>query len=135
MAPHTVGNTVYMPDDQFDSNGKLTSAGLETLGHEVAHVWQNQNGGGDYIGNALGAQAWAWITGGDRNGAYDWEGALADGQSFESMNDEQRAHVMEDIGIALKDDGQITEADGFSAQEVAFLKDTAEKVKEGEGAG
>jgi hypothetical protein len=135
MAPHTVGNTVYMPDDQFDSNGKLTSAGLETLGHEVAHVWQNQNGGGDYIGNALGAQAWAWITGGDRNGAYDWEGALADGQSFESMNDEQRAKAMEDIGIALKNDGQITEGDGLTAAQVAFLKDTAEKVKEGEGAG
>ena len=40
-----------------------------------------------------------------------------------------------DIGIALKDDGQITECDGFSAAEVAFLKDTAEKVRQGEGAG
>ena len=56
-AAHAVGNTVYMPADQFDSNGKLTASGLETLGHEVGHVWQNQNGGGDYIGNALsGAQ-------------------------------------------------------------------------------
>ena len=135
MAPHTVGNTVYMPDDQFDKNGKLTPDGLETLGHEVAHVWQNQNGGGDYIGNALGAQAWAWITGGDRNGAYDWKAALADGQSFESMNDEQRAKAMEDIGIALKNDGQITEGDGLTAAQVAFLKDTAEKVQAGEGAG
>ncbi|HEY6514385.1 MAG TPA: DUF4157 domain-containing protein [Burkholderiaceae bacterium] len=135
MAPHTVGNTVYMPDDQFDKNGKLTPDGLETLGHEVAHVWQNQNGGGDYIGNALGAQAWAWITGGDRNGAYDWKAALADGESFESMNDEQRAKAMEDIGIALKNDGQITEGDGLTAAQVAFLKDTAEKVQAGEGAG
>ena len=54
MAPHTV-STVYMPADQFDKSGKLTASGLETLGHEVGHVWQNQNGGGDYIGNALGA--------------------------------------------------------------------------------
>jgi hypothetical protein len=135
MAPHTVGNTVYMPDDQFDKNGKLTASGLETLGHEVGHVWQNQNGGGDYIGNALGAQAWAWITGGDRNGAYDWQAALADGESFESMNDEERAHVMEDIGIALKDDGKITEADGYTTAEVDFLIDTEEKVRQGEGAG
>jgi hypothetical protein len=135
MAPHTVGNTVYMPADQFDKNGKLTASGLETLGHEVGHVWQNQNGGGDYIGNALGAQTWAWITGGDRNGAYNWEAALANGESFESMNDEERAAVMEDIGVAMKNDGQITEADGYTAAQVDFLIETEEKVRHGEGAG
>lgn len=135
MAPHTVGNTVYMPADQFDKNGKLTPSGLETLGHEVGHVWQNQNGGGDYIGNALGAQLWAVITGGDRNGAYNWENALANGESFESMNDEERAAVMEDIGVALKDDGKITEADGYTAAQVDFLIETEEKVRDGEGAG
>lgn len=135
MAPHTVGNTVYMPADQFDKNGKLTPSGLETLGHEVGHVWQNQNGGGDYIGNALGAQLWAIITGGDRNGAYNWQTALANGESFESMNDEERAKVMEDIGVALKDDGKITEADGYTTAEVDFLIETEEKVRHGEGAG
>lgn len=135
MAPHTVGNTVYMPADQFDSNGKLTASGLETLGHEVGHVWQNQNGGGDYIGNALGAQLWATITGGDRNGAYNWQAALANGESFESMNDEERAKVMEDIGVALKDDGQITTADGYTTAQVDFLIETEEKVRHGEGAG
>jgi len=135
MAPHTVGNTVYMPADQFDKNGKLTASGLETLGHEVGHVWQNQNGGGDYIGNALGAQLWAIITGGDRNGAYNWESALANGESFESMNDEERAHVMEDIGVALQNDGKITEADGYTTAEVDFLIETEEKVRHGEGAG
>ena len=101
----------------------------------MGHVWQNQNGGGDYIGNALGAQAWAWITGGDRNGAYNWEAALANGESFESMNDEERAAVMEDIGVAMKNDGQITEADGYTAAQVDFLIETEEKVRHGEGAG
>jgi hypothetical protein len=135
MAAHTVGNTVYMPAKYFDANGKLTADGLETLGHEVGHVWQNQNGGGDYISNALGAQAWASITSGDRDAAYNWQKALADGESFESMNDEERAHVMEDIGVALKNDGKITTADGYTDAEVAFLNDTAEKVRNGEGAG
>jgi hypothetical protein len=135
MAAHTVGNTIYMPSKYFDANGKLTPDGLETLGHEAGHVWQNQNGGGDYISNALGAQAWAGITDGDRNAAYNWREALRNGETFESMNDEERAKVMEDIGVAKADDGRITTADGFTAAEVAFLNDTADKIRHGEGAG
>ena len=125
-----------MPADQFDANGKLTPSGLDTLGHEVGHVWQNQNGGGDYIHNALFAQGWAWLTQGDANKAYDWRKALADGESFESMNDEERAHVMEDIGAALQNDGKITASDGgYTPQQLAFLLATAEEVRAGEGAG
>ena len=124
MAAHTV------------ANGNLTAAGLDTLGHEVGHVWQNQNGGGDYIHDALFAQLWGAITDGSRNAAYDWRGALASGESFESMNDEERAKVMEDIGAALDDDGKITASDGnYTAAEVAFLVATAEEVRQGEGAG
>ena len=52
---------------------------------------------------------------------YNWQAALANGESFESMNDEERAKVMEDIGVALKDDGQITTADGYTTAQVDFL--------------
>ena len=138
MAPHTVGNTVYMPSDSkyWGPDGKLTDYGLETLGHEVGHVWQNENGGGDYIHNALFAQLWGAITSGDRDAAYNWRQALRDGESFESMNDEERAAVMEDIGTALKDDGKITASDGnYTAKELAFLLATADEVRAGEGAG
>jgi hypothetical protein len=97
----TVGNTIYMEDDHFNPDGTLTAEGLKTLGHEAGHVWQNQNGGGDYIHNALGSQAAAKVFSSDRNAAYDWRAALANGESFETMNDEQRAKLTEDIGVAL----------------------------------
>jgi len=136
MAAHTVGNTVYMPEKYFDANGNLTPDGLDTLGHEVGHVWQNQNGGGDYIHNALFAQLWGSITGGSRNAAYDWRKALANGESFESMNDEERAAVMEDIGAALLNDGKITASDGsYTKAELDFLLAVADEIKSGEGAG
>ncbi len=136
MAAHTVGNTVYMPAKYFDANGKLTADGLDTLGHEVGHVWQNQNGGGDYIHNALFAQLWGGITEGSRDAAYNWRKALGNGESFESMNDEERAKVMEDIGAALKNDGKITASDGnYTPTELAFLLATAEEIRSGEGAG
>jgi len=136
MTAHTVGNTVYMPEKYFDAKGNLTPIGLETLGHEVGHVWQNQNGGGDYIHNALFAQLWGSITGGSRNAAYDWRGALANGESFESMNDEERAAVMEDIGAALLNDGKITASDGsYTKAELDFLLAVADEIKSGEGAG
>jgi hypothetical protein len=136
MAAHTVGNTIYMPDKYFDANGNLTAAGLDTLGHEAGHVWQNQNGGGDYIHNALFAQLWGAITEGDRDAAYDWREALRNGESFESMNDEERAKVMEDIGAALANDGVITASDGgYSQAELDFLLAVAEQIRSGEGAG
>jgi hypothetical protein len=136
MAAHTVGNTIYMPEGYFDANGNLTADGLDTLGHEAGHVWQNQNGGGDYIHNALFANLWATITEGDRGEAYDWREALRNGESFESMNDEERAQVMEDIGRALQDDGAITAGDGNDTRaELAFLLAVADEIQTGEGAG
>jgi hypothetical protein len=61
---------------------------------------------------------------------------LRNGESFESMNDEERAKVMEDIGAALKDDGMITASDGkYTPAELAFLLATAEEIRSGEGAG
>lgn len=139
MTAHAVGDTVYLPSSYFDASGALTADGLETLGHEVGHVWQNQNGGGDYIHDALSAQLWSWASGGDRNGAYDWRGALADGASFSTMNAEQQASVMEAIGIALANDQQITASDGrgsnYTSAELAFLKRAAADVRRGEGAG
>jgi hypothetical protein len=50
------------------------------------------------------------------------------------MNDEERAKVMEDIGVALKDDGKITTADGYTIAQVDFLIETEAKVRRGEGA-
>src|SRR5262249_41275474 len=45
MAPHTVGNTIYMPEKDgngkpyFNDDGSLTAEGQKTLIHETCHVW------------------------------------------------------------------------------------------------
>jgi hypothetical protein len=135
----TVGNTIYMQRKFFDANGNLTPKGLETLGHEAGHVWQNQNGGGDYMHNALFAQAWSEKTAGDWNQAYVWRRALSHGESFTTMNAEEQAEVMSAIGQALANDGMITAADGgaapYTPAELAFLNEAAAKIKNGEWAG
>jgi len=143
MAAHTVGNTIYLPASDFNPDGTLTSDGLVTLSHEAGHVWQNQNGGPDYLSDALGANLWAQVSTGNRNNAYNWRTALASGDTFETMNDEERAQVMEDIGAALAGDGKITTSDSdvagfgttYSKAEVAFLKSVWKEIKRGEGAG
>jgi len=137
MAAHVVGNTVYMPSKYFDAGGKLNQSGLDTLMHEMGHVWQNQNGGGDYIHKALMAQLGAMISGGSRNGAYNWREAFAGGTRFEDLNPEQQASVGEDIGLALKNDTKVEAGDWsppLSAAELAFVQDAWAKFKRGEGA-
>jgi len=141
LAEHTVGNTVYMHADDFNSDGTLNFKGLVTLSHEVGHVWQGQNGGADYIGNALWANFWFQLTTGDRNNAYDWRKALAGGASFETMNAEQQAQVMEDIRIALIDDGRIGANDlnsystaSYTKAELRFLRSVWRESQQGDGA-
>ena len=45
---------------------------METLIHEMGHVWQYQNGGLAYIPESLWAQLKAAVSGKNRNAAYDW---------------------------------------------------------------
>jgi hypothetical protein len=51
----TFGNTIYMKNNPY--NITPGSDWLSTLVHETTHVWQHQNGGTDYMGEALYAQA------------------------------------------------------------------------------
>jgi hypothetical protein len=137
MAAHVVGNTVYMPASDFNADGTLNAGGRDTLMHEMGHVWQNQNGGGDYIHKALLAQAIAAMTGGSRNGAYDWREAVAAGTPFEELNPEEQAEVGHDIGAALQGDGAVTAGDWrppLSTSELEFVLDAWGKLRRGEGA-
>lgn len=65
IAPHVVGNTVYLPggylNEQADGtynaeyvrdDGTIRNRD-NLIAHELGHVWQNQNGGGDYAHQAL----------------------------------------------------------------------------------
>lgn len=51
----TIGNTIYMKNIPYSNTP--ASDWLSTLVHETTHVWQHQNGGTDYMGEALYAQA------------------------------------------------------------------------------
>jgi len=146
MTPHTVGNTVYTARQYTQSDGSIArvigpnggftgnALGL-VLGHEVGHVWQHQNGGPDYIHQALTAQWWSMLTTGSISNAYNWQTAFAAGKTFETMNDEERAAVMEAIGLALQNGGKgmITKFDGFTGREVDFLRSVWRDIQRGEG--
>jgi len=78
--PFTHGDTIYIPSGHLPLQ-------LDLLVHEVAHVWQHQNGGTDYMSEALFAQFF-----GD---GYNVLKALREGKSWEEMNPEQQAELLE----------------------------------------
>ena len=96
LAPHTIGNTIYIPQGWLDPNSSnYQTQRNDLLVHETAHVWQYQNGGTDYIGESLWNQAMGAISGGDRNAAYDFEQPIKDGKTWSQLNPEQQAHLIE----------------------------------------
>lgn len=78
--PFTHGDTIYIPKDSLPLQP-------EVLVHEAAHVWQHQHGGNDYMSEALVAQFF-----GD---GYNVGKALRQGKSWEAMNPEQQAELIE----------------------------------------
>lgn len=94
LAPHTVGNTIYIPPGWLDPNNQTQRNDL--LAHEAAHVWQYQNGGTDYIGESLWNQAKGWLSGQSRNAAYEFETPIRNGKSWAELNPEQQAHLLEE---------------------------------------
>lgn len=94
LAPHTVGNTIYIPPGWLDPNNQTQRNDL--IAHEAAHVWQYQNGGTDYIGESLFDQAKGWLSGESRNAAYEFETPIRNGVSWAELNPEQQAHLIEE---------------------------------------
>jgi len=104
-APRTIGNTIHLRSDwgHFKNDTMdLTQHGLETLIHEMGHVWQYQNGGLAYIPESLWAQFKVWVKGKSRNAAYDWRAAHAAGLPWEKWNPEQQAEAIEDYNKLLR---------------------------------
>ncbi|RKG87144.1 hypothetical protein [Corallococcus terminator] len=75
----THGDTIYIPPDNMPMTPDL-------LIHEAAHVWQHQNGGTDYMSEALYAQNF-----GD---AYDFGKALDEGKSWSQLDPEQQGQFL-----------------------------------------
>ena len=156
MAAHTVGNTIYMSDDDFkslhDANGNLTEDGARLLTHEMGHVWQSQNGGGDYIHESLWNQGVQMAEGKSRNEAYSWRSDVDKKVPFDKLNPEQQAHILEEIGVAMFRDAHGGNNDGkadlaefsidenadrvadtpLTADEYAYIMDVAGHARHGE---
>jgi len=103
----TLGNTIYMKShDPFEEP--------ELLVHECTHVWQFQNKGVLYAGDAIGAQ---WFI----KDAYDWECEIDRGNAdWGDFNKEAQAEFLGDIylegelivgGVSTKGDGVFYDAD------------------------
>ncbi|HEY3449455.1 MAG TPA: DUF4157 domain-containing protein [Myxococcales bacterium] len=75
-----LGNTIYMPPGSVGDT--------ETLVHEMGHIWQHQNGGTDYVSEALWGQYF-----GD---GYDFAKGIDEGTAFGELNPEQQAQLISD---------------------------------------
>jgi hypothetical protein len=84
----TTGNIINIPGTSIPSRDLI---------HEAAHVWQHQNSiPFSYAASALSAMAWAQLTQGDWEKAYDYSGKVADKAPWSDWNAEQQAHWIED---------------------------------------
>jgi hypothetical protein len=133
LPAHAIGNNIYFPEELGslkNSDGTLTWDG-RTLTHETGHVWQDQNGDGDYLSKAAFANAHAAVTQGDRNKAYEWKGAAAQGVPFSKLNPEQQATVIDALAA---DDLRPADDKWLNAQETEYARKAMELVRAGRGA-
>src|SRR6185295_12049134 len=100
-AAHTVGNDIYIPDNEpgkpvyWNADGSLTEEGKLLLVHEAFHAYQSQKGGNDYIHDALIALVEGMSQSGNRNAGYDFTKPLKEGKPFSEWNPEQQAEFIE----------------------------------------
>ena len=136
VAPKTLRNTVHLRADWnlFVGDGlTLSDRGRSILVHEVAHVWQYQNGGLAYIPASLWAQHLAFLRSGSRGGAYRWERAARAELPWARWNPEQQAQGIQDLR-----DARLRLASGNPAEgdlhRVARLSPLLAEVRAGRGA-
>lgn len=135
-APRTIGNTINLKSSWRHFEGDtlvLTKERLETLIHEMGHVWQYQNGGLAYIPLSLWSQLKAALSGKSRNAAYDWKSAHVEGIPWEKWNPEQQASAIEEYNKLLRqsNDGTATVEE---IAELAILTTYMENVWQRRGA-
>jgi len=119
-AARTIGNTIYIPKSMLPLTQSL-------LTHEMGHVWQFQNGGDDYMREAL----WGQYVG----DGYDFEKGIKEGKSFSELNPEQQADLMRELynsGFAADPAGHPFMIDGVDYS--AYALEALREVRSGEGA-
>ncbi|MFQ5590065.1 MAG: DUF4157 domain-containing protein [Phycisphaerae bacterium] len=121
-AAFTHGNTIYIKSGSLPLTDDL-------LAHEMAHVWQHQNGGTDYMTEAIYAQNW-----GD---GYDWEKGVDEGKSWSELNPEQQAELIQDAvraGIDLSDPNATFVSPSNGRDYSAVLQAALAQIRAGRGA-
>jgi hypothetical protein len=124
----TSGNTIYMKKNRGDEEF------MQTLVHEMVHVWQYQHNGGAYQANSLDQQK---IHG--QHDAYDWRPAMVDGKAWGDLNPEQQAHLIEDAwasGILTDPSATSSKIRGYEyidANVAAYMRKAWEELKAGNG--
>lgn len=122
--PFVHGNTIYMKDVRS----------LDILTHEMHHVWQFQNGGPDYMSEALWSQQFGK--------GYDWEQSVP-GTPWAKLEPEQQAELIEvasrqgyftpghpNEGVFLYD----VDGDGRLDNLTAYLETALQQIRAGAGA-
>jgi len=104
-SPKTLGNTIHVKSnrDYFsDGSELLEEPEIYTLTHELAHVWQYQNGGWAYVPKSLLSQFFAYLRTGTRSGAYKWREAHNVNTPWNTWNPEQQAALIEEYARAVR---------------------------------
>jgi hypothetical protein len=114
--PFTHGNTIYMKDNTVTD---------ELLVHEMGHVWQHQNGGTDYMSEALMSQWW-----GD---GYDWEKSVP-GTAWKDLQPEQQSEFLEKAFASGYFDGPGRTFVHNGVDYTDYLEEALRQVRAGEGA-
>jgi outer membrane lipoprotein SlyB len=138
----TVGNTIHLRSTEgkvefFKGDSlELTDLGMETLIHEMGHVWQYQNGGLAYIPNSLWAQFKGAIKKGTRNAAYYWPQAVHEKLAWEDWNPEQQASAIERYNqlVQKSKENLDDETRKDTEKEIAILLPYMDKVWKRQGA-
>ncbi len=126
--PITIGNTIYMKDKV-----PVIPNHASTLVHETTHVWQHQNGGTDYMGEAVYAQ----MTVG-----YGYlDDVIKKNKSWAILNPEQQGQLIQDAyeagfftnGQWIKVDSQ-TKAVTSKPNLAKYMQNVLPQLRAGQGA-
>jgi hypothetical protein len=117
--PFTHGDTIYIPKDKLPLTKDL-------LVHEMGHVWQHQNGGTDYMSEAIIAQ-----NGSDK---YDFEKGIKAGKSWSELNPEQQSELLEQAYKNGFFDGTGRRFVHNGTDYTDYLNEALRQVRSGQGA-